>query len=66
MDLAKIYQLLQQAVDFKHFMSLNNKIIELEEKESLTNNREGGNISNVIKGKKKIFDLINKSTKTNK
>lgn len=66
MDLAKIYQLLQQAVDFKHFMSLNNKIIELEEKESLTNNREGGNISDVIKGKKKIFDLINKSTKTNK
>lgn len=65
MDLAKIYQLLQQAVDFKHFMSLNNKIIELEEKESLTNNREGGNISDVIKGKNKIFNLINKSTKTN-
>lgn len=66
MDLAKIYQLLQQAVDFKHFMSLNNKIIELEEKESLTNNREGGNISDAIKGKKKIFNLINKSTKSNK
>lgn len=66
MDLAKIYQLLQQAVDFKHFMSLNNKIVEIEEKESLTNNREGGNISDVIKGKKKIFDLINKNTKSNK
>lgn len=66
MDLAKIYQLLQQAVDFKHFMSLNNKIIELEENEGLTNNREGSKISDVIKGKNKIFNLINKSTKTNK
>lgn len=66
MDLAKIYQLLHQAVDFKHFMSLNNKIIELEENEGLTNKREGSNISDVIKGKNKIFNLINKSTKTNK
>lgn len=66
MDLAKIYQLLQQAVDFKHFMSLNNKIIELEENEGLTNNREGSRIDDVIKGKNKIFNLINKSTKTNK
>lgn len=66
MDLAKIYQLLQQAVDFKHFMSLNNKIIEIEEKESLTNNREGSNITDVIKGRNKIFNLINKKTKNNK
>ncbi len=66
MDLTKIYQLLQCAIDFKHFMSLNNKIIELEEKESLTNNREGGNIQDVIKGKNKIFNLINKKTKSNK
>lgn len=66
MDLAKIYQLLQQAVDFKHFMLLNNKIIELEEKESLTNNREGSKLDDVIKGKNKIFNLINKKTKSNK
>jgi len=66
MDLAKIYQLLQQVVDFKHFMSLNNKIIEIEEKEGLTNNREGSNIDSVIKGKNKIFNLINKKTKSNK
>ncbi len=66
MDLAKIYQLLQCAVDFKHFMSLNNKIIELEEKESLTNNREGSNIGDIIKGRNKIFNLINKKTKSNK
>jgi hypothetical protein len=65
MDLAKIYQLLQQAVDFKHFMQLNNEIHKNEEQSELTNNREGSKLHDVIKGKNKIFNLINKKTKNN-
>lgn len=64
MDLTTIYNLLHNAVNYHHFMSLNNKIIEIDETNQLTNSRKCDTISSIKSGKNKILNFIKRSAKT--
>lgn len=63
MELGLIYNLLQNAVNYHHFMLLNNKIIEIDETNQLTNSRKCDTISSIKSGKNKILGFINSKTK---
>lgn len=66
MDLGIIYNLLQKAQTFDEFMTYNNAIVQIEEKNLLTNCRNGSKIDEVKSGKNKILSFINRKTKENK
>lgn len=63
MDLGLIYNLLRNAVNYHHFMSLNNKIIEIDETNKLTNSRKCDTIPSIKSGHNKIMNFINRAGK---
>lgn len=63
MDLGLIYNLLHNAVNYHHFMALNNKIIEIDETNQLTNSRKCDTISSIKSGKNKILGFVNRIKK---
>lgn len=66
MDLGLIYNMLHKAVNYHHFMILNQLIIENSEINDLTNSRKKDRMStnkNVLAVKNKLVHFINKATK---
>lgn len=63
MDLGLIYNLLHNAVNYHHFMELNDKIIEIDEINQLTNSRKCDTIPSIKLGKNKILGFVNRIKK---
>lgn len=66
MDLGLIYNMLHNAVNYQHFMILNQLIIENSEINDLTNSRKKDRMNtnkNVLAVKNKLVQFINKATK---